>query len=171
MILFCSYAVSLFIRQVWTGPHIAFFNFLFSLIRSIAEWHKHAIYLFIYFLLMWKSLNHRPLRLIEGHWTAIREVKSQWVCGVRHAVQWRGGEGRKDITESYRGDQVQFIMKEPKPSCPHPLPQVMNNDRPPFIYLFIVFFLNSFITFIYLFIFYYFFLLRKNTRSYFTWHI
>ena len=52
-----------------------------------------------------------------------------------------GGEGRKDITESYRGDQVQFIMKEPKPSCPHPLPQVMNNDRPPFSYLFIVFFL------------------------------
>ena len=33
-----------------------------------------------------------------------------------------GGEGRKDITESYRGDQVQFIMKEPKPSYPHPLP-------------------------------------------------
>ena len=46
------------------------------------------------------------------------------VCGVRHAVQWRGGggEGRKDIKESYRGDQVQFIMKEPKPSYPHPLP-------------------------------------------------
>ena len=38
-----------------------------------------------------------------------------------------GGEGRKDITESYRGDQVQFIMKEPKSSYPHPLPQVMNN--------------------------------------------
>ena len=68
-----------------------------------------------------------------------------------------GGEGRKDITESYRGDQVQFIMKEPKSSYPHPLPQVMNNDRPPFSYLFIVFFLNSFIIFIYLFIFYYFF--------------
>ena len=33
-----------------------------------------------------------------------------------------GGEGRKDITESYRGDQVQFIMKEPKPSYPHPPP-------------------------------------------------
>ena len=46
------------------------------------------------------------------------------VCGVRHAVQWRGGggEGRKDITESYMGDQVQFIMKEPKPSYPQPPP-------------------------------------------------
>ena len=51
-----------------------------------------------------------------------------------------GGEGRKDITESYRGDQVQFIMKEPKSSYPHPLPQVMNNDRPPFIYLFIFYY-------------------------------
>ena len=61
-----------------------------------------------------------------------------------------GGEGRKDITESYRGDQVQFIMKEPKSSYPHPLPQVMNNDRPPFSYLFIVFFL--FCYYIYLFI-------------------
>ena len=60
-----------------------------------------------------------------------------------------GGEGRKDITESYRGDQVQFIMKEPKSSYPHPLPQVMNNDRPPFSYLFIVFFL---ILLLYLFI-------------------
>ena len=82
-----------------------------------------------------------------------------------------GGEGRKDITESYRGDQVQFIMKEPKPSYPHPLPQVMNNDRPPFSYLFIVFFL---ILLLYLFIYSFFitFLLRKNTRrSYFTWHI
>ena len=94
------------------------------------------------------------------------------VCGVRHAVQWRGGEGRKDITESYRGDQVQFIMKEPKSSYPHPLPQVMNNDRPPFSYLFIVFFFKFFY-YIYLFIhFLLLFLLRKNTRrSYFTWHI
>ena len=62
-----------------------------------------------------------------------------------------GGEGRKDITESYRGDQVQFIMKEPKSSNPHPLPQVMNNDRPPFSYLFIVFFFKFFY-YIYLFI-------------------
>ena len=29
MILFCSYAVSLFIRQVWTGPHITFSTFHF----------------------------------------------------------------------------------------------------------------------------------------------
>ena len=62
------------------------------------------------------------------------------VCGVRRAVQWRGGEGRKDITESYRGDQVQFIMKEPKPSYPHPPPPGDEYDRPPFSYLFIVFF-------------------------------
>ena len=40
-------------------------------------------------------------------------------CG---AVEGGGGEGRKDSTESYRGDQVQFIMKEPNPSYPHPLP-------------------------------------------------
>ena len=63
------------------------------------------------------------------------------VCGAACGAVEGGGEGRKDITESYRGDQVQFIMKEPKPSYPHPLPQVMNNDRPPFSYLFIVFFL------------------------------
>ena len=36
------------------------------------------------------------------------------VCGV----WWSGG--CKDITESYRGDQVQLIIKEPKSSNPHP---------------------------------------------------
>ena len=38
------------------------------------------------------------------------------VCGV----WWSGG--CKDITESYRGDQVQLIIKEPKSSNPHPPP-------------------------------------------------
>ena len=37
MILFWSYAVSLFIRQVETGPHITSFRFLISLTRSIAQ--------------------------------------------------------------------------------------------------------------------------------------
>ena len=36
------------------------------------------------------------------------------LCGV-----WCGG-GCNDITESYGGDQVQFIIKEPKSSYPHP---------------------------------------------------
>ena len=47
------------------------------------------------------------------------------VCGV-----WWGG-GCNDSTESYGGDLVQLIIKEPKSSYTHPLPQVMNNDRPP----------------------------------------
>ena len=38
------------------------------------------------------------------------------LCGV-----WCGG-GCNDITESYGGDQVQFIKKEPKSSYPHPPP-------------------------------------------------
>ena len=38
------------------------------------------------------------------------------VCGV----WWSGG--CKDITESYRGYQVQLIIKEPKFSNPHPPP-------------------------------------------------
>ena len=142
MILFCSYTVSLFIRQVWTGPHIAFFNFLFSLIRSIAEWHKHAIYLFIFFLLIWWSLNHRPHRLIEGRWTAIREVKSQWVC-VGCGMRCSGGGGRVvRILQSLIGViRSSLSWKNQNPPAPTPLPQVMNNDRPPFSYLFIVFFL------------------------------
>ena len=74
MILFCSYAVSLFTRQVWTGPHVTFFNFSFSLIRCIAQWHKHTIYFILFLLLMRLSLTHRLLRLIEGRWIAIREV-------------------------------------------------------------------------------------------------
>ena len=68
IILFCSGAVSLFIRQVWTGPHIAFFNFSFSLIRGIAQWHKHPTFLFCLFLQMWWSSNHSLLRLIEERW-------------------------------------------------------------------------------------------------------
>ena len=44
------------------------------------------------------------------------------VWGAACGAVGGGGEGRKDITESYRGDQVQFIMKEPKPSYPHPPP-------------------------------------------------
>ena len=75
---FVAILFSQFIRQVWTGPHITFFNFSFSLIRSIAQWHKHAIFSIYYYLffslLMWWSLNHRLLRLIEGRWIAIREV-------------------------------------------------------------------------------------------------
>ena len=53
MILFCSDAVSLFIRQVWTGPHITFFNFSFSLIRSVAQWYKHAIFFFSILIFCW----------------------------------------------------------------------------------------------------------------------
>ena len=45
MILFCSYAVSLFIRQVETGPHTSSFRFSFSLIRSVAQRHKHHTFL------------------------------------------------------------------------------------------------------------------------------
>ena len=70
------------------------------------------------------------------------------VCGV-----WWGG-GCNDITESYGGDQVQLIIMNQNPPAPTPLPQVMNNDRPPFSYLFIYIFLlfDSIYLFIYLFI-------------------
>ena len=57
------------------------------------------------------------------------------VCGV-----WCGG-GCNDITESYGGDQVQLIIMNQNPPAPTPLPQVMNNDRPPFSYLFTYIFL------------------------------
>ena len=68
------------------------------------------------------------------------------VCGV-----WWGG-GCNDITESYGGDQVQLIIMNQNPPAPYPFPQVMNNDRPPFSYLFIYIYFYSFILFIYLFI-------------------
>ena len=99
MILFCSDAVSLFIRQVWTGPHITFFNFSFSLIRSVAQWYKHAIFFFqyTYFLLMWWSLNHRLLRVIEGRWTAIREVLT--------------GQGKMRHTHTERIVKEIFLLK------------------------------------------------------------
>ena len=70
------------------------------------------------------------------------------VCGV-----WWGG-GCNDITESYGGDQVQLIIMNQNPPAPTPLPQVMNNDRPPFSYLFTCIFLlfYSIYLFIYSFI-------------------
>ena len=80
------------------------------------------IYLFFFFadlMVVKPSPAKVDRRALNCH---TRSQEPMGVCGVRHAVQWRGGEGRKDITESYRGDQVQFIMKEPKPSYPHPLP-------------------------------------------------
>ena len=65
-----------------------------------------------------------------------------------------GRGGCRDITESYGGDQVnlsywrtKILLPHPHP---HPFPQVMNNDQPPFSYLFIYIF-YSFILFIYLF--------------------
>ena len=65
-----------------------------------------------------------------------------------------GGGGCNDITESYGGDQVQLIIMNQNPPAPTPLPQVMNNDRPPFSYLFTYIFLlfYSIYLFIYLFI-------------------
>ena len=196
------------------------------------------IYLLIFFLLIWWSLNHRPLRLIEGRWTAIREVKSQWVSqdeiarirkrkrgrnmlnrsgnttdnlcfryrfrdvfsrfrccvynGTGPLLRKHNGNTELHVSDTFQkygnmwfrpvcvwgaacgavggGGRVVRILqsligvirsslswKNQNPPTPIPLPQVMNNDRPPFSYLFIVFFFNSFITFIYLFIFYYFF--------------
>ena len=44
MLLFRDYAVTLFIRQVETGPHKTSLRFSFSLIRSIALWHKHPTF-------------------------------------------------------------------------------------------------------------------------------
>ena len=52
-----------------------------------------------------------------------------------------GGGGCNDITESYGGDQVQLTIMNQNPPAPTPLPQVMNNDRPPFSYLFTYIFL------------------------------
>ena len=75
-----------------------------------------------------------------------------WGGGV-YVVWWEGGR-RKDITESYGGEFI--ILKNQNPPFPNPLPQanplpqVMNNDQPPFIYSYIFFY--SFILFIYLFI-------------------
>ena len=64
-----------------------FFNFSFSLIRSIAQWHKHTIYFILFFLLMRRSLTHRLLRLIEGRWIAIREVLKDWREWETHVLK------------------------------------------------------------------------------------
>ena len=72
------------------------------------------------------------------------------VCGVRHAVQWRAGGKVVRILQSLIGViRSSLSWKNQNPPAPTPLPQVMNNDRPPFSYLFIVFFL---ILLLYLFI-------------------
>ena len=73
------------------------------------------------------------------------------VCGGGCGGMGEGG-GRKDITESYGGDQVNLSYWRTKilPPHPHSLPQVMNNGQPPFSYLFIYIFL--FFYSIYLFI-------------------
>ena len=111
-----------------------------------------------------KKPNCFILKCVWG-WVCVCVRVYMCVCGV-----WWGG-GCNDSTESYGGDLVQLIIKEPKSSYTHPLPQVMNNDRPPFSYLFIYFF----ILFIYLFIHFLstcFFSLRESTkRNYVTWHI
>ena len=66
------------------------------------------------------------------------------VCGVRHAVQWRGGGGVVRILQSLIGViRSSLSWKNQNPPAPTPLPQVMNNDRPPFSYLFIVFFFTK----------------------------
>ena len=82
-----------------------------------------------------------------GNWLPI--AANECVGGV---CGGRGEGGCKDITESYGGDQVNLSFWRTKILLPHPhpLPQVMNNDQPPFSYLFIYIFL--FFYSIYLFI-------------------
>ena len=81
--------------------------------------------------------------------------------GVWGGVVGWGRGGRKDIKESYGGDQVKLIIlknQNPPTRTPTPLPQLMNNDRSPFSYLFIyIFFILLFYLFIYSFFSYFFF--------------
>ena len=51
---------------------------------------------------------------VWGGGEGVRMCVCVCLCGV-----WCGG-GCNDVTESYGGDQVQFIIKEPKSSYPHP---------------------------------------------------
>ena len=81
------------------------------------------------------------------------------VCGV----WWEGGGGVVRILLSLMGViRSIYHIEEPKSSYPHPFPQVMNNDQPPFSYLFIyIFFILLFYLFIYSFC-NYFFSLRES---------
>ena len=79
------------------GLMLHFLTFSFSLIRSIAQWHKHTIYLFIFFLLMRRSLNHRLLRLIEGRW-------------LPYERSWRTGENEKHTY--WKHSKGNFLIKD-----------------------------------------------------------